>query len=144
MTLRSSPPHLTAATDLHPLAVRPAVPERRAVAAVWWTGDALTIIDQRRLPEELVDWRLDVRRGRRRRRSRTLAVRGAPAIGIAGAYGLVIGLDEAGTDLAAMRRSACSPDSNGEIGAVRPTAVNLAARSRCDGARRASLHRRAG
>jgi methylthioribose-1-phosphate isomerase len=94
------------------------------VAAVWWTGDALTIIDQRRLPEELVNWRLasvsDVKDA-----IATLAVRGAPAIGIAGAYGLVIGLDEAAP---ASRDEALSllARLEREIGAVRPTAVNLA------------------
>ena len=137
MTLRSSPPHLTAATDLHP----PAVPERRAVAAVWWTGDALTIIDQRRLPEELVDWRLtsvaDVKDA-----IATLAVRGAPAIGIAGAYGLVIGLDEAHRPRG-MRRSPARPtrrrDRRCPADGGQP-----GGRSRCDGARRASLDRWAG
>jgi methylthioribose-1-phosphate isomerase len=92
---------------------------------VWWDRDAVTIIDQRRLPEELVEWRLssvaDVKGA-----IATLAVRGAPAIGIAAAYGLVIGLDEAQPQtraeaLAVLRR--LEP----EIAATRPTAVNLAA-----------------
>jgi methylthioribose-1-phosphate isomerase len=94
------------------------------VAAVWWDGDAVTIIDQRRLPEDLVDWRLesvaDVAEA-----IRSLAVRGAPAIGITGAYGLVIGLDEVQpatreAALDAVRRL------ERELGSVRPTAVNLA------------------
>src|SRR3954464_8264390 len=55
-----------------------------------------------------------------------LAVRGAPAIGITGAYGLIIGLDEAeptttAEALAALERLDAS------IAAVRPTAVNLSA-----------------
>ena len=102
------PLHLTAATHRHPPR-SPAVPERRAVAAVWWTGDAVTIIDQRRLPEELVDWRLDDGRGRRRRRSRTLAVRGAPAIGITGAYGLVDRARRGAPGRRRERRSATRP-----------------------------------
>jgi len=83
-------------------------------AAVAWTGDAVEIIDQTLLPgeermlrlttpEQVVD------------AIRRLAVRGAPAIGICGAFGVVVaakaGRREAG---AAMIRAA------------RPTAVNLA------------------
>ncbi len=83
----------------------------------------MDIIDQRRLPTKLV---------RRELRSAddvcdaiaTLAVRGAPAIGIAGAMGLVVALaDRVETDraefLAAVR------DVGARIGSVRPTAVNL-------------------
>jgi len=95
------------------------------VAAIWWDRDAVTIIDQRCLPEELVEWRLarvaDVKEA-----ISTLAVRGAPAIGIAAAYGLVIGLDEArpatrGEAISVLRRLET------DIAATRPTAVNLAA-----------------
>ena len=100
------------------------VPERRPVAAVWWDGGAVTIIDQRRLPEALVDWRLrtvaDVKEA-----IRSLAVRGAPAIGITAAYGLVIGLDEARP---ATRAEALNEVARleADIATVRPTAVNLA------------------
>jgi Predicted translation initiation factor 2B subunit, eIF-2B alpha/beta/delta family len=95
------------------------------VEAVRWSahGDAVDIIDQRLLPGELV---------RRELRSvddvcdaiATLAVRGAPAIGIAGAMGLVVALGncrkvdrDAFLDLV---RSLSV-----KIGDVRPTAVNL-------------------
>lgn len=100
-------------------------PSEPTFASVRWDGDAVVVIDQRRLPAELVEWRLatvdDVREA-----IASLAVRGAPAIGIAGAYGLVIGLDEArpanvGAGLATLEALAAS------IGAVRPTAVNLSA-----------------
>lgn len=73
---------------------------------------AVELIDQRRLPEELVVRRIDdvdelvdaiV----------TLAVRGAPAIGVAGAFGVVL----AGSDDHAVER----------VRTARPTAVNLAA-----------------
>ena len=95
------------------------------VEAVRWSahGDAVDIIDQRCLPGELV---------RRELRTlddicdaiATLAVRGAPAIGIAGAMGLVIALADCGNlerdaFLDAVRRL------SQRIGAVRPTAVNL-------------------
>ena len=87
-------------------------------------GRGVRIIDQRLLPGELVERELrtlaDVRDA-----IRTLAVRGAPAIGIAGAMGLVTALlpnEAARRDamLAEARRVAA------EIAATRPTAVNLA------------------
>ena len=91
-----------------------------------WTDDGrgVRIIDQRLLPGQLVERELrtlsDVRDA-----IRTLAVRGAPAIGIAGAMGLVAALspnETAGRDalLAEARRVAA------DIAATRPTAVNLA------------------
>jgi methylthioribose-1-phosphate isomerase len=101
------------------------LPHEPTFASVRWDGQAAVIIDQRRLPADLVEWRLatvaDVREA-----IATLAVRGAPAIGITGAYGLVIGLDEAqprttAAALAALERLDAS------IAAVRPTAVNLSA-----------------
>ena len=95
------------------------------VEAVRWSahGDAVDIIDQRRLPGELV---------RRELRTvedvcdaiATLAVRGAPAIGIAGAMGLVVALGECvHTDRIAFLDAVGSLSRT--IGAVRPTAVNL-------------------
>ncbi len=82
-----------------------------------WEGDpasgVLVIIDQTRLPAELVMLRLDTVEGVIDAITR-LAVRGAPAIGVAGAYGCVIalraGLGDAGLD---------------RLAAARPTAVNL-------------------
>ncbi|MEO7457046.1 MAG: S-methyl-5-thioribose-1-phosphate isomerase [Gemmatimonadaceae bacterium] len=95
------------------------------VEAVRWTrdGSAVDIIDQRRLPRELV---------RRELRTAddvcdailTLAVRGAPAIGIAGAMGLVAALGAHVGD--STPRLLASVDAlSARIGAVRPTAVNL-------------------
>jgi methylthioribose-1-phosphate isomerase len=57
---------------------------------------------------------------------RALRVRGAPAIGVAGAYGLLVALAEsrAGGDVAAIR--ARLEDAAARIGATRPTAINLA------------------
>jgi len=82
-------------------------------AAVAWTGDAVEIIDQTRLPHEEVVLRLTTPEEVVEAIAR-LAVRGAPAIGICGAFGVVLA---AGGDLeagaAAIRRA-------------RPTAVNLA------------------
>jgi methylthioribose-1-phosphate isomerase len=83
-------------------------------AAVAWTGDAVEIIDQTKLPAEEVMLRLEtpeqvvdaIRR---------LAVRGAPAIGICGAFGVVLAAT-------AGRRE----EGAAMIRAARPTAVNLA------------------
>jgi methylthioribose-1-phosphate isomerase len=88
------------------------------VEAVWWEEDAVGYVDQRLLPRELV-----------RKRATTvdevceaiatLAVRGAPTIGIVGAYGVALArrLHE---DEATFRSAAA------RIRAARPTAVNLA------------------
>ena len=83
--------------------------------SIEWVGDHLEVIDQTALPAHLeiaelttVEAVVDA--------IKRLVVRGAPAIGVCGAFGVVIGLHE-GRDLdevASMLRSA------------RPTAVNLA------------------
>jgi methylthioribose-1-phosphate isomerase len=95
------------------------------IEAVRWTADgsAVDIIDQRQLPVELV---------RRLLRSEddvcqaiaTLSVRGAPAIGIAGAMGLVVAMQRH----AHMSREAMLAEvdrASTRIAGVRPTAVNL-------------------
>jgi methylthioribose-1-phosphate isomerase len=79
-----------------------------------WIDGAVELIDQTRLPDELVVLRIDdvprlvdaIKR---------LAVRGAPAIGVAGAFGVVLARAE--PDFAA------AVDS---LRSARPTAVNLA------------------
>jgi methylthioribose-1-phosphate isomerase len=101
------------------------VPTQPSFSSVRWDDGAVVVIDQRRLPAALVEWRLDAVSAVREAIA-TLAVRGAPAIGITGAYGLVIGLDEARpADVAAARAELARLE--GSIGAVRPTAVNLSA-----------------
>ena len=88
-----------------------------------WTGDSIEIIDQTRLPAELV--LLDVRDvasavdaiGR-------LAIRGAPALGAFGALALVVGVDEAQPDSLDAARELLERLRH-EIGDARPTAVNL-------------------
>ena len=76
--------------------------------------DAVVVLDQRRLPDEEVDLRCggaaEVADA-----IRTLAVRGAPAIGIAAAYGLALAASR-GEDL---------DDAYDVLLASRPTAVNL-------------------
>ncbi|HET9030762.1 MAG TPA: S-methyl-5-thioribose-1-phosphate isomerase [Candidatus Aquilonibacter sp.] len=88
------------------------------LTAVGWDGDAVSYVDQRLLPHEVV-----------RKRARTvdeieeaiatLAVRGAPAIGVFGGYGVALLRDTISAD-EAFRAAAA------RIRAARPTAVNLA------------------
>jgi methylthioribose-1-phosphate isomerase len=91
-------------------------------AAVEWIGGAdgfLRLIDQTRLPTELVH--VDCRTAAQVWEAiKTLRVRGAPAIGVAAAYGVVVAV-------------AASPDTTSEaatkacdyLATSRPTAVNL-------------------
>lgn len=120
-------PHLlhgaSAATrqGLTPLATAP--------APVFWDGDAVGYIDQRALPKELVVARArtvdDVVNA-----IATLAVRGAPAIGVFGAYGCVLAAQQ--------QRGSELERAFLRIREARPTAVNLAwavdrIRARADG-----------
>jgi methylthioribose-1-phosphate isomerase len=95
------------------------------VQAVRWSDDgtSVRIIDQRYLPERFVEREL---------RSveevceaiATLAVRGAPAIGVAGAMGLVASLAPHASE-PADRLISLAADYGARIRATRPTAVNL-------------------
>lgn len=94
-------------------------------SALKWVGDKngfLELIDQRQLPAELQ--KLECRKVEQLYDAiKTLAVRGAPAIGVAGAYGLVLKMQKpAGSlqeSLKAIRKSSDYLESS------RPTAVNL-------------------
>ena len=77
-------------------------------------GDVLVVLDQRRLPDEEVDLRCRTTADAADA-IRTLAVRGAPAIGIAAAYAMALAA-ERGEDLDAAVET---------LAASRPTAVNL-------------------
>ena len=81
-------------------------------------GDRVRILDQRRLPAAEV-WLSLESATEVAEAIRTLAVRGAPAIGVAAAYGLAVEARR-GADPAALRRSA------EVLVRARPTAVNLA------------------
>ncbi len=92
---------------------------------VVWRDGAVALIDQRRLPRELatlvcrdVPALADA--------IRTLAVRGAPAIGLAAAWGLALSWDlsrRAGRDPGAAL--ACLAADRALLASTRPTAVNL-------------------
>ena len=90
------------------------------ISPIAWRDGALHLLDQTRLPSE-ERWLRCSEVAQVADAIRRLAVRGAPAIGVAAAYGLVTALDEAPGDdpLAVVERA-------GRIlGATRPTAVNL-------------------
>ena len=105
----------------------PKQPSDKPLRPLWWnetagSHGALELIDQTRLPGECVTltcttiqlvWDAIKR----------LSVRGAPAIGCAAAYGVIVGLDEAkpgdATWLEALKKN-CD-----HLATSRPTAVNL-------------------
>jgi methylthioribose-1-phosphate isomerase len=77
--------------------------------------DAVVVLDQRRLPDDVVELRCGSA-AEVAEAIRTLAVRGAPAIGIAAAYGYALAA-RSGEDLDAAAAT---------LAAARPTAINLA------------------
>jgi len=84
-------------------------------APLRWDEGALIVLDQRRLPGEEVWVRCETV-GQVAECIRTLAVRGAPAIGLAAAYGMAV----------AARRGGDRDDAANLLRNARPTAVNLA------------------
>jgi methylthioribose-1-phosphate isomerase len=94
-----------------------------SLESVWWAreGDESGVgyVDQRRLPHELRRERATTIEGVVETIA-TLAVRGAPAIGIFGAYGVALARDLHPDDDAAYHSAAM------RIRGARPTAVNLA------------------
>ncbi|MBM4419042.1 MAG: S-methyl-5-thioribose-1-phosphate isomerase [Chloroflexi bacterium] len=88
-----------------------------------WVGDALELIDQRGLPTQV---RMDrcATVGEVARAIRELRVRGAPAIGVAAAYGLALGGLHARASTLPEFVSVVRCDAD-NLAATRPTAVNL-------------------
>jgi len=84
------------------------------VRALRWRGERLDLLDQRKLPQEEA-WVACVTAGEVAAAIRRMVVRGAPAIGIAAAYGMALAA-RSGEDLAAAAAA---------LGQARPTAVNL-------------------
>jgi methylthioribose-1-phosphate isomerase len=119
------------------------------IRPIRWTGDALELLDQRKLPfateyltcrtsDEVAD------------AIHVLAVRGAPAIGIAAAWGVVLAAREIEAGSANEAAGKLEPALQ-RLNAARPTAVNLAwalarmraALARADDNWRAALQREA-
>ncbi len=92
----------------------------RAMRTIWLAADgrSVEIIDQTRLPHELVVARL-ARLADAARAIRTMQVRGAPLIGATAAYGMALAVAEDPSDQAIEHAAAT-------LAATRPTAVNLA------------------
>jgi methylthioribose-1-phosphate isomerase len=92
------------------------------VRTVAWEDGAVVMIDQRRLPQEEVYLRCrdhhEVAAG-----IRDMAIRGAPAIGVAAAFGIALGVRRSTAEGPALRRefdAICE-----DLRSTRPTAVNL-------------------
>ena len=88
-----------------------------------WTGDAIVMIDQRKLPQQEIY--VSCRTAAEVARAiKTMVVRGAPAIGVAAAMGLALGVRQSKSSgtarLAAEFYKTCEL-----MAATRPTAVNL-------------------
>jgi methylthioribose-1-phosphate isomerase len=96
------------------------------VETLRWVGDAgghLVLIDQTRLPLELVE--LECRQVETVWEAiRQLRVRGAPAIGISAAYGVVLGLQKVPAADKAVQRQRLE-EVTAYLATSRPTAVNL-------------------
>ncbi|MFC1994430.1 S-methyl-5-thioribose-1-phosphate isomerase, partial [Chloroflexota bacterium] len=88
-----------------------------------WVDDRIRILDQTRLPQEEVYLELDNYRGLIEA-IKELRIRGAPALGVAGAYGLALGAQginaSSSQDFLSELHSIAQ-----EISSARPTAVNL-------------------
>jgi methylthioribose-1-phosphate isomerase len=95
--------------------------------ALRWVGGVdgfLELMDQRKLPGEFVRLRC---RGTEQLYNaiKTLTVRGAPAIGVAGAYGLVLALQRLDTQCSMLDALECLKKAADYLGSSRPTAANL-------------------
>ncbi len=89
-----------------------------------WTGDCARIIDQTRLPGELAY--LDIRTAEEMYEAiKVLRVRGAPAIGIAAAFGVYCGVKDFPEASAAAELFASVNEKADYLASSRPTAVNL-------------------
>ena len=94
------------------------------IRPIRWTGAALELLDQRKLPFA-VEYLTCTDSDAVADAIRTLAVRGAPAIGIAAAWGTVLGAREIEAANGADAAAALAPAMQ-RLNAARPTAVNLA------------------
>ncbi len=92
-----------------------------------WVGGIdgfLEFIDQRKLPGEFV--KIECRDIEQLFEAiRTLTVRGAPAIGVAAAYGLVLGMQNLDTRCSMLDALECVKKAADYLGSSRPTGANL-------------------
>jgi methylthioribose-1-phosphate isomerase len=94
------------------------------IRAVAWTGSALRLLDQRQLP--FAQCFIEVQDSEGVAAAiRDLVVRGAPAIGIAAAWGVVLAARSVRAEDGAAALAALAPAMQ-RLNAARPTAVNLA------------------
>src|SRR5512143_2960007 len=98
------------------------IAEAFVVPTVAWEDGVVVMIDQRRLPDELVFLRC---RDHREVAAaiKDMAIRGAPAIGVAAALGLALGVRATRSEEAALHAE--WSDMCATLAATRPTAVNL-------------------
>ena len=90
---------------------------------VEWRNNKVVMIDQTRLPNELVFVEYDDF-NQVAQAIRTLVVRGAPAIGVSGAFGLALAARQSAATSAAALISDLE-EAAGVLASTRPTAVNL-------------------
>ena len=95
------------------------------IQPITWATDRLRLLDQTRLPQEEVvvessDYRQVIAS------IREMRVRGAPAIGVTGAYAMVLAAKEILESSGAEEFLSRLRDAAEEIKAARPTAINLA------------------
>ena len=94
------------------------------IRAIEWRDGALELLDQRKLPQEKRYLRLETAESVAAAIT-DMVVRGAPAIGISAAYGVVLAAGECYARRGDAWRVAMEPKLD-ILGAARPTAVNLA------------------
>ena len=95
----------------------------RVPQPIQWTSDGVVIIDQRRLPGELVRETYTDYRGVAAA-IRDMVIRGAPAIGVAAAMGIALGVLRSKAQSVAELRAEL-PQICDTMAATRPTAVDL-------------------
>jgi len=100
----------------HPSAARG---ETSMIRTVEWRQGTVVMIDQRLLPTREV-YRVYRDAGAVARAIKTMVVRGAPAIGVAAAFGIALGMVRSRGDLERTFKRLCAM-----FAATRPTAVNL-------------------
>jgi methylthioribose-1-phosphate isomerase len=93
------------------------------VQALQWTGDSLIVLDQRQLPEHVLYDEYRDAAGVTEAIA-TMRVRGAPAIGIAAAYGVVLSVKQHYCENREHWRQQVAADMD-RLAKSRPTAVNL-------------------